>query len=152
MIHRRKSKQQSNTIDTEICGFWKKAKNVFSALSSAWICQCQQHGAKLLLQHRTTGKAEFNMILTGFMPYDRESRKVRVSEGDDMVAARLKENIMLLESAPIHQPRHKRQKQSHPNISALRMDNAGTSTKLQKFVPRPKHLLFLCFFLLLLFF
>ncbi|KAK4075363.1 uncharacterized protein Triagg1_4484 [Trichoderma aggressivum f. europaeum] len=66
----RKSTQQSQTNDLAMCGFWKKAKSAYQALASAWTCQCQQHDAKLLLQHRVAGKAEFDITLNGRIAAD----------------------------------------------------------------------------------
>lgn len=132
LVNYRKSRQQSENIDMAICGFWKKARSVFQALASAWICQCQQHGAKLLLQHRTAGKVEFDLILTGFIPSRWGVHRIRVSEGDDMIAARLKESVTTLENIPNRHPSHR---QSYPTRSALRTSvSTEASTKLQRFV------------------
>ncbi|KAH0497862.1 hypothetical protein TgHK011_005144 [Trichoderma gracile] len=117
----RRSRKRLENLDMSLCGFWKKAKSVFQALANAWICQCQQHGARLLLQHRTKGAAEFEILLTGFSPPRLGFHRIRVSEGGDMVAAALKENVTLIESMPPRQPSHK---QSHPTKSALRTKNS----------------------------
>ncbi|KAL7823711.1 hypothetical protein V8C26DRAFT_433671 [Trichoderma gracile] len=97
----RRSKKRSEGIEMAICGFWRKAKSVFQALANAWICRCQQHGARLLLQHRTQGKAEFEILLVGFSPPRLGFHRIRVSEGEDMVAAALKESVTLIESMPL---------------------------------------------------
>ncbi|PKK53124.1 hypothetical protein CI102_2914 [Trichoderma harzianum] len=114
----RKSKQQSKAIDTAICSFWKKAKSAYQALASAWTCQCQQHGAKLLLQYRIAGKAEFDITLKGFIASNWLVQNIRVSEVDETEKARLDESITPLETVPIHQPSRA---QSYPNGSALQM-------------------------------
>ncbi|KAL7934081.1 hypothetical protein V8C35DRAFT_303157 [Trichoderma chlorosporum] len=101
----RESKKQSE-IDILICGFWKKAKSAFQALANAWICQCQQHGAKLLLQHRITGEIEFDIALTGFTTSKLGLHKIKVSDSDYMVAAKLKEDATAQENNPAHQPGH----------------------------------------------
>ncbi|KAK6453111.1 hypothetical protein FP744_10009363 [Trichoderma asperellum] len=118
LLNSRGSKHQSDNIDITICNFWKKAKSVFQALASAWTCQCQQHGANLLLQHRITSKAEFDITLTGFILSGYEYHKVRISEGKDNV---LNESISLLDSVPSRHPNHK---QSRPTKSALRTKSA----------------------------
>ncbi|KAM0258709.1 hypothetical protein ACHAQJ_003718 [Trichoderma viride] len=101
------------------------------ALASAWICRCQQHGAKLLLQHRTSGKVEFEITLTGFMSSGFETHKVRIAEGDDMVTAGLKESITLLEDIP---PRQSNHKQSYQIKSALRTKSSTkVYTELQRY-------------------
>ncbi|UKZ93562.1 uncharacterized protein TrAFT101_008473 [Trichoderma asperellum] len=114
----RSSRHQSGKIDITICNFWKNAKSVFLALASAWTCQCQQHGAHLLLQHRITSKAEFDITLTGFISSVYECHRVRISEGKDNV---LNESIGLLDSVPSRQPNHK---QRRPTKSALRIKSA----------------------------
>ncbi|KAL6876104.1 hypothetical protein HDV57DRAFT_152424 [Trichoderma longibrachiatum] len=113
----RQSRQRLENVDIAICGFWKKAKSVFQALANAWTCQCQQHGARLLLQHRTEWNTEFEVMLTGFSPPRLGFHKIRVSEGGDMVAAKLKESVTLIESMPPRQPSHK---QNRPLRSALK--------------------------------
>jgi hypothetical protein len=74
----RSSQLQISNTDAVICTFWKNAKNVFQALASALTCQCQQHGAKLLLQHRTTEKVEFEISLMGFKPTQDEAHRVKM--------------------------------------------------------------------------
>lgn len=131
----RSSRHQSDKIDITICNFWKKAKSVFLALASAWTCQCQQHGANLLLQHRITSKAEFDITLTGFISSIYECHRVRISEGKDNV---LNESISLLDSVPSRQPNHK---QRRPTKSALRIKSAiktliGSSKSVDPFETR----------------
>ncbi|QYS94594.1 hypothetical protein H0G86_001923 [Trichoderma simmonsii] len=116
----RKSKQQTKAVDTAMCSFWKKAKSAYQALTSAWTCQCQQHGAKLLLQHRITGKAEFDITLKGFIASNWLVQNIRVSE----------ESITPLKKVPIHQPSRA---QSYQNGSALQMKgNADASVKSRR--------------------
>ncbi|KAL6897698.1 hypothetical protein GGI43DRAFT_424042 [Trichoderma evansii] len=83
LLNSRNSKLESGNIDVVVCNFWKKAKSVFQALASVWACQCQQHGANLLLQHRLTSKADFNITLTGFISAECEFHRVWISEGED---------------------------------------------------------------------
>ncbi|KAL6879175.1 hypothetical protein J3F83DRAFT_725360 [Trichoderma novae-zelandiae] len=130
LINDRRSRKRSENIDMAICGFWKKAKSVFQALANAWVCQCQQHGARLLLQHRTEGKAEFDISLTGFSPPRLDLHKIRVSEGGDMAMANSKESVTLIESRPSRQPSHK---QSHAIKPALKTKSSKqASVKLHR--------------------
>ncbi|KAL7914922.1 hypothetical protein GGI35DRAFT_435596 [Trichoderma velutinum] len=125
----RKSNQQSKIIDIAMCSFWEKAKSAYQALASAWTCQCQQHGATLLLQHRVASKAEFDITLKGLIASNWLVQKIRVSEVDNTETARLNESIAPPENVPIHQSTHK---QSYPNVSALQMKgNAEASVKVQ---------------------
>ncbi|UKZ70692.1 uncharacterized protein TrAtP1_011664 [Trichoderma atroviride] len=127
----RKSKGQLDSIDLGVCNIWRQAKSVFQALASAWTCQCQQHGAKLLLQHRTTPKAEFEITLSGFTTSEYEIRKIRILEAEDIA---LKQSTSTLDSVPIplHQPSHR---WTHRLISRLRpRNNKGESTKNPRLV------------------
>lgn len=122
----RKSKGELDSIDLGVCNIWRQAKNVFQALASAWTCQCQQHGAKLLLQHRTTPRTEFEITFSGFITSEFESHKVKILEAEDTV---LKQSRSTLDSVavPLHQPSHR---WPHRLISRLRK-----KTKKEKFVP-----------------
>lgn len=127
----RKSKGQLDSIDLRVCNIWRQAKNVFQALASAWTCQCQQHGAKLLLQHRTTPKAEFEITLSGFTTSKYEIREVKILEAEDTA---LKQSISTSDSVavPLHQPSHR---WTHRLISRLRTrNNQEESTNNSRFV------------------
>jgi hypothetical protein len=125
----RKSNCHLDSVDSGICNIWRQAKNVFQALASAWTCQCQQHGAKLLLQHRTTGKAEFEIMFSGFVTSEFESLQVKILEAEDTA---LKQSISALDSVHLHQPSHRR---SHRLQSRLRTRNKkGKSTRKSRFV------------------
>lgn len=120
----RKSKDQLDSIDSAICNVWRQARNVFQALASAWTCQCQQHGAKLLLQHRTTGKAEFEITFSDFITSEFESHRVKILEAEDTA---LKQSTSALDSVPLHQPSHRRSQRLQ---SRLRTRNKkGKSTE-----------------------
>lgn len=125
----RKSKSQFDCVDSGICNIWRQAKNVFQALTSAWTCQCQQHGVRLLLQHRTTGKAEFEITFSGLIASEFESHKVKILEAEDTA---LKQSISALNSIPLHQPGHRRSVRLQ---SRLRTRNKkGKSSKRSRFV------------------
>ncbi|KAL7952831.1 hypothetical protein V8C34DRAFT_322386 [Trichoderma compactum] len=85
-------------------------RKAYQALASAWTCQCQQHDAKLLLQHRVAGKAEFDITLNELIAADWLVGKIRVLEVDDPETARLDESI----TVPIH---HSSRTQSYPDCS-----------------------------------
>ncbi|KAF3077054.1 hypothetical protein CFAM422_000398 [Trichoderma lentiforme] len=124
-----RSNKQSQTNGVALCGFWKKAKSAYQALASAWTCQCPQHDAKLLLQHRVAGKAEFDITLNGLIAADWLVRKIRVSEVDSTETARLDESITPPETVAIHESSHK---QSYTNGSALQVSGiAEASVKPQ---------------------
>ncbi|KAL7917643.1 hypothetical protein ACQKWADRAFT_324459 [Trichoderma austrokoningii] len=123
----RKPESQFDSLDPEICNVWRQAKNVFQALTSAWTCQCQQHGAKLLLQHRTTGKSGYEITFSGFLASEFESHKVKILEAEDTA---LKQSVSALDSVPIDQPSHRR---SHWPRSRLWTSNKkGESNKISR--------------------
>ncbi|PTB69395.1 hypothetical protein BBK36DRAFT_1165668 [Trichoderma citrinoviride] len=80
----RETKKRPDKIDTTLCHFWERAKSVFHAMANAWACQCQQHGAKLLLRHRTTKDTHFDILLTGFAPSSRGFRAIRIGDNGDV--------------------------------------------------------------------
>lgn len=125
MLTHGESGRQSQTNGLALCGFWRKAKSAYQALASAWACQCTQHDAKLLLQHRVVGKAEFDITLNGLIAADWLVRKIRVSEVSSTETARSDESITPLESVPIHQPSHR---QSYPNGSELQMNGKSEAS------------------------
>lgn len=79
---KRTTTRQVTTIDSAICSFWVQARNIFKALALAFKCGCQQHDAKLLLQHRTGKTPDFEAIFTGLASTRWEVHRTRISQGD----------------------------------------------------------------------
>jgi len=79
LVKQRTAASQLAAIDGAICSFWIQARSLFIALlASVQNCQCQQHGAKLLLQHRMAKQPpEFQIILVALVAsrFDARSRR-----------------------------------------------------------------------------
>jgi hypothetical protein len=52
----------SYMINRKINEFWRHAKRLHEALSSAWRCGCVSHITNLGLEHRTSDKVEFDVL------------------------------------------------------------------------------------------
>ncbi|KAK3370388.1 hypothetical protein B0H63DRAFT_486905 [Podospora didyma] len=126
LVQQRTAVGQLASIDAAICNFWVQARNLFNALAAAWSCRCQHHGARLLLQHRTSKKPDFQVMFTAFTSSRWEIHKTRISQGDDMVAATMNENITLLEniSLSVSHPGHR---QNRPVKSAFRNKHSNNT-------------------------
>lgn len=49
---------------SNLIGYWKHADRIFALLLSSWVCPCRQkHCAHLWLQHRTSARFEFRMLV-----------------------------------------------------------------------------------------
>lgn len=114
-------------IDSAICSFWVQARNLFRALALAFKCRCQQHDAKLLLQHRTGKAPDFEVIFTELVSSRWKIHKTRISQGGEALAVLLKESVTLFE-APSMPPRQPSHRVSRPNRSVLRTRSEGTTT------------------------
>jgi hypothetical protein len=138
-IQKRTTRGNLTAIDSAICSFWVQARNLFRALALAFKCRCQQHDAKLLLQHRTGKTPDFEIIFTKLASSCWEIHRTRISQGDEALAVLLKESLTLLE-APSMPPRKPSHRMSRPTRSALRRRNEGTTTlclQQPRFVPPP---------------
>ncbi|KPM46526.1 hypothetical protein AK830_g113 [Neonectria ditissima] len=83
LVQQRNSAMQSALIDAAICDFWIQAGRVFQARASAWNCQCQEHEAKLLLQHRASKKSDFYVTFSSSDSSQWGIRKTRIAEEGD---------------------------------------------------------------------
>ncbi|KAH8685345.1 hypothetical protein BGZ61DRAFT_58203 [Ilyonectria robusta] len=129
LVQQRTTATQCAAIDAAICSFWIQARDVFKALASAWNCRCQQHGAKLLLQHRTSKKPEFQVTFTNFTSSQWEIQKTKIAEGNDIVSATMHQSTTLLEHIPLRPHPAHRHHHKTPLKSALRTKgNITTST------------------------
>ncbi|KAK3363767.1 hypothetical protein B0T25DRAFT_528416 [Lasiosphaeria hispida] len=95
--------------DEALCSFWLQASKLFKAITSAWGCPCSQHDAKLLLQHRTSLKEDFQVIFTQFASSQWEICRTRISGSNSAgVEATPKESTPpFLDSVPIRAPNHR---------------------------------------------
>ncbi|KAI0381383.1 hypothetical protein F5Y04DRAFT_81310 [Hypomontagnella monticulosa] len=108
----------SLTGDTALCTFWVHAEALFKALAAAWACCCQeQHLAKLLLQHRTSKKKEFNMLFAKQLPSCWQIQKTLIKEDDDVSTQPSSASSSVVSSVAVHQPNHRTH---NPTRSALR--------------------------------
>ncbi|KPM38172.1 hypothetical protein AK830_g8421 [Neonectria ditissima] len=90
LLGKRASAAKNSAIDAAICGFFVHANRLFRALTSAWNCYCQQqHCVRLLLQHRTNKKSEFEVVFAKSLPSSWEVRKTRIVEGGDIEAGQV---------------------------------------------------------------
>ncbi|KAI0016564.1 hypothetical protein F4780DRAFT_797694 [Xylariomycetidae sp. FL0641] len=85
-------RSQRNSIvanDDAICLFWKQATSLFKALVSVWNCHCQDHYARLLLEHRTTRDNQFEFLFTRPIVSSWELRKTKMTQAGIDPATRL---------------------------------------------------------------
>ena len=144
LVKQRTAASQLALTDGALCSFWMQARSLFAALiASVRNCQCQQHGAKLLLQHRTAKKPpEFQIMLVALAASRWEIHSTRISlEEEALVTTTMGESITLLENTGISAstPDHRRLR---PVKSGFRNQAkwAATSTVcvgLPKFVSPP---------------
>jgi len=152
LVKQRAAVGQLAAIDAAICSFWIQARILFKALlASVQNCRCQQHGAKLLLQHRATKQPpEFQTILTALVASRWEIHRTRISQqGDEaLVTTVMEENITLLKNTDklVSNPDHRR---NRPVKSAFRSKTKWTTTtstlcvELPRFVSPPQYLPYL---------
>ncbi|KAK0709991.1 hypothetical protein B0T26DRAFT_755112 [Lasiosphaeria miniovina] len=134
---------QLTAIDTAICNFWIQARTLFRALALAWVCSCQHHGARLLLQHRTTKQHEFQVIFTATRlssPSRLELYQTRISQDSGTAEASERENVTMLEhqnmNLTVSKPDHRR---SRPTKSAFRakLNTTTSATCVELLRPPP---------------
>jgi hypothetical protein len=61
--------------------FWRHAKRLHEALSTAWRCTCTSHIANLALEHRTSDKIEFDVFFqidTSHQPSGRHATTIKM--------------------------------------------------------------------------
>lgn len=128
--------QYKTSIDATLCSFWKQASKLFHALASAWNCTCakDQHLAKLLLQHRTTKKAEFDIMFSSRGASGWQIQHTRISEDDDgdfqmttTKGATPTANASVTATLPVRQPGHRQNSAGIKLKSAMR---TATKSKL----------------------
>lgn len=84
LVQQRNLALEKTSVDSSLCHFWVTANRVFKALASSWQCRCEQHDARLLLQHRESKKAELDIIFSKkAAPSSWELYETRVTEADD---------------------------------------------------------------------
>ena len=63
VLRHNRSVAKKSAVSKGLCQFWRHADRLYSLLTQSWRCECKTfHQANLLLQHRTTPNAEFNII------------------------------------------------------------------------------------------
>jgi hypothetical protein len=58
----RESASPRSLMSRKMNDFWRHAKRLHDALSSAWQCSCASHITNLGLEHRTSDKVEFHLL------------------------------------------------------------------------------------------
>lgn len=110
LVQQRYFKRRAAEIDSSICGFWIHAARLFRALASAWNCACrEQHCARLLLQHRTSRRSEFDVMFASRSKERWEVHSTKIKEGDeeDHSSSRA---IVTLDGLPTHRPSHRQER------------------------------------------
>lgn len=89
------SRQSVNNL----MGYWKHADRIFALLLSSWVCPCRQnHCAHLWLQHRTSARFEFRMLVmfaptnsnpVNFAPWQQHGLKIEWKSLEDPVAKQI---------------------------------------------------------------
>lgn len=106
--------------NTALCKLWREASMIFRALSTVWTCNCRaQHSTKLLLEHRTKGASDFNLLFEKLIQPRHELRRIRISPGSktSVSLASPVERPVLQKPFSIFEPSHRN---SSPTISAIR--------------------------------
>jgi len=138
LMQQRTVATEGAAIEAAICSFWIQAKRLFKALASSWSdCKCDSHTASLLLQHRTTKKAEFQVFFTNFLLKTTcwETRRTRISEGDDWVASssqQLRKTAILVDSLSIQIPAHRQTQPALRSALRTRTSSSTTTTTIEK--------------------
>ncbi|KAB5577924.1 hypothetical protein GE09DRAFT_1087838 [Coniochaeta sp. 2T2.1] len=133
LVQARLAATRAAAIDVAICKFWIQARKVWKALSTVWKCQCPQHEARLLLQHRTTKRFEVQIMFTKLSPSSQwEICKTRIAEGDDMMRSNIQQSLSLVDNIPIRQAK---QGVRAPFKSALKGKSSTTTTSIT--LPKP---------------
>ena len=141
-LQRRTTTRQLAAIDSAICSFWVQARNIFRALVLAFKCGCQQHHAKLLLQDRTGKTPDFEVIFTELASTCWEMHRTRISQGDEALAALVKESMTLLDIPSIPPPQPSRVIRRPVRSAFQTRSESSTTICLQqlRFVrPFPQH-------------
>jgi hypothetical protein len=59
-----RGKVKRSTVSKGLWQFWRHADNLYNLLTRSWRCDCKAyHLANLMLQHRTTSKSEFQIMI-----------------------------------------------------------------------------------------
>jgi hypothetical protein len=84
---------------SNLMGYWKHADRIFALLLSSWVCSCRQkHCAHLWLQHRTSARFEFRMLVmfaaknknpSLSAPWQQHGLKIEWTSLEDPVAKQL---------------------------------------------------------------
>ena len=118
----------ADNTKSELCSFWRHATRLFDALASAWNCACrEQHCARLLLQHRVTKAAEFNVLFATPESERWRLHKTMIKEGGEEMEQASSAAVTRLDSLPIRQPNHR---QDHQLKSAMRSRNQSSCVEL----------------------
>jgi len=131
-------------VEGAICGFWVQARNIFKALGATFTCRCDQHAAKLLLQHRIKMSPDLDVIFTSPVSAGWELHRARISHSGEAMAALGRGTRTVFDSSPSIPIRP--QPSSHQGSSSSRpvfqRRNEGTITTVQHLrlvqTPRPK--------------
>ena len=131
LFSKRSSSSLTTATEQALFRFWKHADNFFHALAASRNCRCTTHIANLLLQHRTSGHPDFEVLLTRYMELDpSNSWKVRNAKFVAVEQERNnsgQENANMFGGAPIHAPPSHRD--SRPAKSAMGGSKAGGTSK-----------------------
>ncbi|KAM7204850.1 hypothetical protein V8F33_001439 [Rhypophila sp. PSN 637] len=129
--------QYKTSIDAALCNFWRQATKVFQALATAWNCTCGQdrHITKLLIQHRTDMKSEFDVLFSAKEPSGWRVQHSRIC-GENVVTvaqstaqnpATPASNTNAAAALPLRQPGHRKTPANNLK-SSMRTKSAAIST------------------------
>lgn len=91
LMQDRQASAVTSAIDSAICNLWINANKLFEALAAAWRCSCQsQHSTRLLLQHRDTKKAEFNVCFAKPEASQWKIQETKISEDTELASELVK--------------------------------------------------------------
>lgn len=116
-------------MNTALCKLWREASMIFRALSTVWKCDCQtQHSTKLLLEHRTKGTSDFNLLFEKQIQPRHEIRKLRISPRSkaSVSIASPVEGPASQNPVPIFEPNHRSYR---PKLSAMRNSRAPNESQ-----------------------
>ncbi|KAK0631100.1 hypothetical protein B0T17DRAFT_488289 [Bombardia bombarda] len=142
LVTQRKALAEGVAIEAAICSFWIHARRLFKVLTSALDCPgpCQDHGANLVLQHRTSKKPEFQVTFTKaanlavsspnpILQWEIQRTKILESDEETAAAEMFKESVSILEDLPRSVPLHRQPRQIKSSFATKKESNTtGTST------------------------
>ncbi|KAK4212993.1 hypothetical protein QBC37DRAFT_464729 [Rhypophila decipiens] len=146
LSQQRAAVQYKTSIDAALCNFWTQATRVFQVLAAAWNCTCGQdrHITKLLLQHRTDKKSDFDVLFSAKEPSGWRIQHSRICGENAVTVAQStaqnpatpasKSNTNTNVTLPLRQPGHRKTPATNLKSSMRTRSKAISTTSAQSSV------------------